>query len=228
MTTLTALINLVEADLSDSGNTTWSAADIEQWLRDAIADYSLHFPRKLNQAITTSAGDKTYDLTNGFQAPYSVEYPTGESPPQYLTRRPYTHPNFWSEDGYYDIIHRLDDTDQDEIWISNSPTDSQTITVIYLGRHDQTVAVGTNISVPARHHHILRAYARWKATQQRVAAEEASPTSSSSLLMSQLKENTRRWKLEYLNELAKAIQAAQGHSQIVSWADRTQESIRIY
>ena len=79
-TTLQNIIDACEADLGDSGNATWSAADITQWCRDAIADYSVHFPRVLTDTITTSDDDRTYDLNADFLDPISVEYPTGEDP----------------------------------------------------------------------------------------------------------------------------------------------------
>jgi hypothetical protein len=228
MTTLQNLIDKVEADLADSANATWAAADIEQWLRDAIADYSQHLPRQLTGDISTTAAGKKYDLNAGFIEPVSVEYPEGEEPAEYLQRRPYTHINFWSQDGYYDIVPRADDAAVNEIYISTSPADSETIRVIYQATHDNTIAAGGTVTVPARHHHILRAYARWKATLQQAATEEAGPTSNSSLLMSQFAANARRWEREYLNALAKAIQAEQGKSQVVSWAERTEEGMRIY
>jgi hypothetical protein len=46
--------------------------------------------------------------------------------------------------------------------------------------------------------------------------------------MSQLQTNARRWKGEYLNGLAKAIQVGQGKSQVVSWAGMGEEARRIY
>ncbi len=228
MTTLQNLIDAVEAELGDSGNATWAAADIEQWCRDAIADYSAYFPRILTDEISTTADTRTYDLNSDFIEPMSVEYPTGEEPVCYLSRRPYTHTDFWNEDGYYDIVARQDDTDVNDLYISTKPPASETITVLYQAMHDNSLATSGTLTVPGRHHYILRAYARWKATEQRAAAEEASPTSNSSLLMSQLQNNARRWKGEYLNALAKAIQAEQGKSQVVSWAGTAEESSRIY
>jgi hypothetical protein len=228
MTTLQNLIDAVEAELGDSGNSTWAAADIEQWCRDAIADYSENFPRILTEEIMTSADDRNYDLAADFLAPVSVEYPQGETPPRYMARRPFTQPNFWIEDGYYDIMAREDDTDGNELFISTKPGAGESILLHYQALHDNGLATSGTLTVPARHHHLLRAYVRWKATEQRAAAEEADPTSSSSLLMSQLQTNARRWKGEYLNGLAKAIQAAQGKSQVVSWAETAEVLSRIY
>ncbi|MFZ0547818.1 MAG: hypothetical protein WAM60_20400 [Candidatus Promineifilaceae bacterium] len=228
MTTLETLIDQVEADLGDSGNTVWAAADIEQWLRDGIADYSDYFPRILTDEITTSEDVREYDLTADFSAVISVEYPTGEEPPVYLKRRPYTDSDFWNEDRCYDILPRGDDTAENVLYISTKPADSETITVLYQAVHDNSIATSGTLTVPARHHYILRAYARWKATEQRAAAEEGDPTSNSSLLMSQLQTNARRWKSEYLNALAKAIQAGLGQSRVVSWANTAEETKRIY
>lgn len=228
MTTLETLIDQVEADLGDSGNTYFAAADIERWLRDGIVDYSDYFPRVKTAEITTSANDRTYDLAADFIAVISVEYPAGEEPARYLKRRPYTHPDFWREDGYYDIVPRSDDTDLNELYISTKPAASETITVQYQALHDNSIAAAGTLTVPARHHYLLRAYARWKATEQRAANEEADPTSNSSLLMSQLQNNARRWKGEYLNALAKAIQAGQAQSQVVSWMGQGEVSDRVY
>jgi hypothetical protein len=226
-TTLSDLIDLCEADLADSGNATWSAADVEQWLRDAIADYSIHFPRVLSTTIATSADDRTYDLPADFLEPLTVEYPTGEDPPEYLKRRGYTHPDFWEVDGYFTIVHRGDDTDVDELWISEEPDDAETITVIYKGKHDNTIDAGDNLTVPARHHYLLRYYVQWQARLQLQIAEEKSPTSNSSLIMAQLSSNAQRAKRVYLDALSKAI-FAETKSGPVSWQGQAQESSRIY
>jgi len=54
MPSLQNLINSCEAHLGDSANATWLTADIEQWCRDSIADYSLHYPRVLDQTVVTA------------------------------------------------------------------------------------------------------------------------------------------------------------------------------
>ena len=226
MTTLQNLIDAVEAELGDSGNATWAAADIEQWCRDAIADYSAYFPRVVTDSISTTADVRVYDLAGDFVEPVSVEYPGGDG--VYLKRRPYIDPDFWSLDGYYDVVSREDDTDVNELYISTKPGTSETIVVLYQAAHDQSIATSGTLTVPGKHHYLLRAYVRWKATEQRAAAEEADPTSSSSLLMSQLQTNARRWKGAYLNGLAKAIQAGQGRSQVIRWGGQGEVLDQIY
>ena len=227
MTLLSALINACEADLADSGNATWSAADVEQWCRDAIADYSLHFPRIKQQDITTSLNDRQYDLNADFRTVLEVEYPQGEDPPEFLKPRSQYHPSFWTEDGFYSVYHHHDDADPDELLISTKPAASETIRVKYQTVHDNTILTSAAITVPDEHHHILRNYVLWRAALQLKATEEASPTSNSSLLMSQLAINVDRARRSYVDSLAKAVYA-DSKSAVVSWKDQSEETTRIY
>jgi hypothetical protein len=229
-TTLQNLIDAIEADLSDSGNATWTAADIEQWSRDAIADYSLHFPRTLTQTISTSADIRTYDLEAGFIEILTVEYPAGQDPPEYLARRPHDHPQFWVDSGYFDIVERDDDTDTNELWMSDKPSASESISVLYHAIHLMDAAdltTADNLTVRERHHHILRKYVVWQALMALKAAEEANPTSNSSLLMSQLAINTDRARRAYVDSLAKAV-FSHSKSAAVSWEGQAAEATRIY
>jgi hypothetical protein len=226
-TTLTQLIDKCEADLADSGNAVWSAADIETWLRDAIADYSAHFPRTVTAELAMSLNDREYDLAADFQEAVTVEYPKDEDPPRFLQRRPHSHPDFWSEDGYYDIIYRDDNNDANELWISTKPAAGEKIDAMFLAHHVFTSVVATEITVPDEHHHILRKYVMWQAVHQLKVAEEASPTSNSSLLMSQLAINVDRARRAYVDSLAKTLFAI-SKSAIVSWTAQADESTRIY
>jgi len=226
-TTLTQLIDKCEADLADSGNATWAAADIEQWLRDAIADYSAHFPRIVTTEIELATDDQTYDLESDFIEVISVEYPNNNDPKTYLQRRPYTHPDFWSEAGYFDIVFRDDDTDVNEIWISTKPTTGENMNVTCQAHHNISSVVGTATTVADEHHHILRKYVMWQALHQLKAVEEASPTSNSSLLMSQYAINVDRARRAYIDSLAKALYAA-SKSAIISWNAQQDGTRRIY
>jgi hypothetical protein len=226
-TTIQDLIDACEADLADAGNATWSAADIEQWLRDAIADYSLHFPRTLTVEISCSADDRQYDLPATFVEPLSVEYPKDQDPPRFLLRRPESHPDFWSQDGYYDIIYRADDADVDELLISSKPSAGEKIDVTFLANHDFTSVVGANTTVPGAHQHILRRYVMWQALHQLLVIEEASPTSNSSLLMSQHAINVDRARRAYIDSLAKAHYST-SNSAIISWRDQANGTQRLY
>ena len=111
MTTLQDLIDYSEADLYDDTNNTWKATDIAQWLRDAIVDYSQHFPQLATQTINMTTGTNQYDLVDQLIDVISVEYPSGEDPKEYLKRRHYLHQYFWSEEGYFDVLMHYNDSD---------------------------------------------------------------------------------------------------------------------
>ena len=226
-TTLQQLIDQILGDLADTAAATFNENEIEQWTRDAIADYSHHFNKTVTDTISTSLNDRTYDLPALFMDMITVEYPTGEDPPEYLKRRSHQHESFWIEDGYYDVVKRDDDSDVDEIWISEKPAAAETITVTFTASHDNSIGTGTAVTVPVRHHHVLRNYVFWQATLQLAAAEEAAPTSNSSLLMSQLAQNSDRARRAYLDALAKAL-FAEARARQVSWNNKVEEATRIY
>jgi hypothetical protein len=226
-TTLQNLIDLCEADLADSGNAVWAAADITQWCRDAIADYSQHFKETASTTINAATNDHEYDLPARLVDVISVEYPDGEDPKEFLDRRNYNHPSFWSEQGYYDVVKRDNDTDPAELWVSEDVTTGNDIIVEYTADHDHTIATGANLTVPDEHHHLLRNYVIWRGLLQLKAIEEASPTSSSSLLMSQLAINVDRARRAYVDAIAKALFAT-SKSAVISWQDQDQAAERIY
>lgn len=216
-TTLQNLIDRTQELLDDAAAATWSETALGQWLNDAIRDYSLHHHRQTATTITTSAADHKYDLPANFIDPIAVEYPTGEDPPKYLQQRPFTHPHFWGQDGYFDIIHRHEDQDYSEIWISQSPAAAETITIEYNAHHDFALSVSGYITVPAQHHHILIAYALWQSSLNLQLAEQQSPTSNSSLLMAQHAANSDRLRRAYIEALARSLRAEEGRGGIVSW-----------
>jgi hypothetical protein len=187
----------------------------------------MHFPRTQEQEITCTAGTYQYDLAADFIDVLSVEYPDGEDPREYLKRRQHLHPEFWQADGYYDLIGLDDDTDLNQVWISENPTTGKKIIFLYQGYHDYTILTSANLTVRERHHHILRNYVMWRAVLQLKNAEEQSPTSNSSLLMSQYAVNTDRARRAYVDALAKAV-FAETKSGMASWAGQAKEATRIY
>lgn len=225
--TLGNLIDDCEADLADSANAVWSAADIQRWCEDAIVDYSQHFPLIASQTINCSAGDRTYDLASTFKAMISVEYPAGQEPPLYLQPRPYLGHGFWQAGIYYDVIDRGDDTEPAELWLSAAPAAGESIAVTFQSHHPIPATTATLLTVPDEHLPLLRAYVRWQALVQLQAVEEANPTSNSSLLMSQLAINSDRARRAYVDGLARALYA-NAKSVIVSWLDLAETTGRIY
>ena len=217
MTTLAQLADRAQNAISDAGATTWSQSIVEEWSVEAVRDYSQFFPRRVTDTIATLVDDREYDLPADFRRMLSVEYPTDQDPPEYLRRRSFMDPDFWEVDGYYDVVKHGDVAGVDELWISEKPAAGETITIIYHADHDLSLASGDSITVPARHEHILVEFVIWRAWTELLGAEQQSPTSNSSLLMSQLAVNADRAKRSYVQALARARIAASGESRSVRW-----------
>lgn len=215
--TLQNLVDRAQNVLADSTASVWSEAALKEWLNDAIRDYSIHFKRQRTATITTVADDRAYDLPSDFVAVLSVEYPTGESVPEYLVKRPFTHGDFWDNPGYFDIVARGDDQNDSELWISEKPANGETITVEYEAWHDWELTASSYVTVPAVHHHVLIAYVVWQSSLNLQMAEQQNPTSNSSLLMSQHAQNANMLRRQYLEALAKAGKAQSGQGGVVSW-----------
>jgi hypothetical protein len=91
---LTALRDDVEADLRDTGNTTWSTAQVDRAIAQALADYERVAPREMQATLTVSG--RTADLSAAapagvgstdwaaFRRVVAAEYPADQWPPSYV------------------------------------------------------------------------------------------------------------------------------------------------
>ena len=225
------LFTRCEISLNDETSATWDTEMIANWINDAIRDYSQHFPRIRTQTISCAAGDQEYDLNADFLAVLSVEYPVGEDPRVFLSRLAFQHPDLQSGVFWYDIVSRLDDTNQSELWISAEPAAGETISIEYHAHHalmDDPASPSGESSVPPTHQHLLVKYVLWQATLHLMFAEQQSPTSSSSLLMAQLSQNARRLESAYHTAVRQALYAADGCSQSTPWIATGDLHARIY
>lgn len=183
MTTRQELNLLIRRRLNDQvAPQVFTDEQIDQWINDAIEEYSRYFPRVKSAALATSANDRQYDLPADYRGIVSVEYPTGDDPPTYLERRDYRHCDFWQEDGFYDVVHRSDASNADELWISQKPSAGQTITIEYLGDHDLVDDDSDTISIIDLHLEVLILHARWSALQALASGEAANPDPNNVML----------------------------------------------
>ena len=174
---LTTLLTNLRNHLGDNNATpalqTWTDAQLLLWANNAIAAYSLHFPRLLDTSIDATAGSWQYNLPYNVHGIRSVEYqPLGVSsdPPTWYTRCDYMLDDFYTTDGVYDW--RKNDTSSGalmpSVLIVNPPTaaDADTYFVQYTGDH-APLALGADVlSVPDRHINLIYLYVRWQAIQE--------------------------------------------------------------
>ena len=229
--TFSALIDRALVLLNDENNATWDTEMVATFLNEAIRDYSQHFPRLRTATLSLTANVQEISLPADFTAVLSVEYPAGQSPPQYLGRLPYTHPDFRQGTRWYDVLPAHDAGRAGELWLSATPQVGETAVIRYFATHewmaDPASPSGSN-SVPEMHQHLLLKCVLHQAALHLLYAEQQQPTSSSSLLMAQLSQNARRAESSYGTALRQAIYAAEGASTAVSWAKADPAQRRIY
>ncbi len=197
--------------------TVWTDANLNQWILDAIADYSIHFPRTdLEATINCVDEQREYDLSSELTNPrrvLSVEYPDGEDPPEYLTRRDTEDPRgFWGGE-YYDIWGDPPDT----LFIGEKPDDGEDIVVRYEGDHLYPTADGDTLTVPDSDLEALILFVEWKAAEHLLSEEMADPQTTT-LLLTQYDMRVFRAQRAYRTWITDA-KAERSPSAIVSWGD---------
>ena len=216
MTTLAQLTQQCRNLIGDWSSTYYTEAILYDYINRGVEEFSKYFPLVSEYALSTTLNTRMYDLEADFLEAISVEYPTGENPPKYLLRRSYTHPNFWIENGYYDIVpsHDATSTNPTQIYISQKPAASQTITVKYHAMHPALTASSDVCTVPAHLIHLIGLFVRWKVWQEIATAEGMDPDQTKLLAATQEVNSTRAERI-YRTALKEAqatfVESAQVH-----------------
>jgi hypothetical protein len=166
---LTTLIQESRNLLGDlAGVAVFSDAQLTDWINQFIREFSIYLPRITEYEVSCDNGVHAYALETVHTGVISVEYPEGEDPKQYLSRRAYTHPLFYQEDGYYDFFKPSDGEtlNPPQIIISNSPSTGETILCKLLTEHTALSDGADTITFQDRHGHLIVLFVRWKAWQE--------------------------------------------------------------
>ncbi len=208
MTTRADLNALCRRRLGDlAAPYTWGDLQLNQWINDAIADYSNYFPRELSIDVPAVAGQREYDLSTYHpRGVLSVEYPAGEDPPSYLRRRSRLGSGFWGG-CYYDMIG-------DTLILGMKPSAGETIRVRYLADHAYPDDDADVITVPDAHLELLVLFVRWAAAQELEALEAQNPDAST-LMLNQLSLATFRTERAYRMKLNSLLPGRDG--AVVTW-----------
>ncbi|MCZ7568972.1 MAG: hypothetical protein M5U01_10350 [Ardenticatenaceae bacterium] len=215
MTTRAALNALCRRRLSDTAAPlTWSELQLNQWIVDAVAEYSLHFPRTLTATIAAVVDQHEYSLSaySGLQTVLKVEYPAGEDPPAYLERADEAGALPFYTGDCYDLWGDPPAT----LVIGPSPAAGETIAITYAADHDFPDDDADTLTIPDRHLELIVLFVRWAAAQEREANEAKDPDPTT-ILLSMLSEATGRAERAYLARL-KAYKAQSGQpTRFVRW-----------
>jgi len=230
MTAFSALVLDCRELIGDTGATVFTADQVKQWVNDAIKSLSIYFPRRLTTDVACTTAQRKYDIAQAIVSILSVEYPAGEDPPEYLKYREHTHPSFWSNDGYYCFIKRMDAYLADDpptegygepsqIWISTKPTTGQKIRLEYTSEHKLLSADTDILSVLPRHEHLIHLFVRWKAWSELATTEGMDPDPTEALSAT-LETNAGKAERSYLQALKDAQQAESESGQAHLWMDK--------
>lgn len=213
------LLASIRVALGDEAEASWSDGQLLSFLNEAVREYSQHRPRLGEVTIAAVAGERTYPLPWDAAGVISARYEDNEGVSTIIYRLGYKNRHF--DGGWvYDFLSRRDLTSAPLLVVGFEPAAGGALVVRYLRPHDSDLAPDSAVTVPGDHHHVLVGYVLFAAARQLQAREQANPTSSSSLLMSQLAANTRRLELAYLNALNRILTQRQGEGEIVSWEKR--------
>ena len=174
-----SLNETVEAFRREFRDVSWSNNTIKEWIKDAVREYSIHFP--VTGTLEDDATDDVYEY-DFFEGTHDeedlpvvfgvieFEYPTGEDPPEYPKRMDHTDASFF-EDGesYYDIVLNPA-MNNGEIWLSE-PETGDTFQVKYLTEHTWTSVdsdTDENTEVPSNHRPIIVQYVVCKAWGEKI------------------------------------------------------------
>ncbi len=203
----------------------WSNNTIKEWIKDAVRDYSIHFP--IPAALTDDANDDVYeyDFFAGSHQEEALpvilgvvefEYPAGEVPPEYPKRMSHTNRRFFAEgQSYYDIVLNPAMTNG-EIWLSQ-PETGQAFQVRYLTEHSWTsVESGTDetTAVPAHHRHIIVQYVVCTAWREKLTMIQEA---QDDVLFDRLEKRVLVESMKYNEMIEQAKAARPSESKLVSW-----------
>lgn len=197
----------------------WTDNNLDQWILDAIADYSIRFPRTDLEATINCVDDqREYDLSSELTNPHSilsVEYPDGEDPPEFLTRRGISDSRgFWGGE-YYAVWGSPPHT----LFIGEKPDDGEDVVVRYAGDHLYPTQDSDTLTVPDDHLEGLVLFVKWKAAEH-LLAEEAADPQTTTLLLTQFDMMVYRAGRAYRTWMQNAAEKHRRQtSAIVNWED---------
>lgn len=214
-TTQAGLLAIIRERLPST--VVWTDANLAQWIIDAIADYSLVFPRtELSATIACVAAQREYALSTALTNPHAivrVEYPDGEDPAEYLDWRSHRDPRGFEGGAYYDVLGWPPVT----LWIGEEPSLGENIVVTYEGDHLYPPQGSTVLTVPDGHIEALVLFVLWKASEKLRSVEAADPQTTT-LLLTQFDMKVYRCERAYRAWL-KAAGEQVAVSAFVSWGE---------
>lgn len=200
----------------------WSDLQVNQWINDAIADYSQHFPILTQVNLATVAGQNSY-LLSGIRRILGVEYPLSVAGPAVENRLlllDHTRPEFLNLAGYYDVDYSPQANSEVILWLSGAmagcpPGLTDDCRCTGQADHSYLDDDSDETTLPERNLELVMLYVRWAAFQELASSESANPDPTS-LAMGTLELNASRAQRLYLVALQET-KRAESESRSVEW-----------
>ena len=224
--TLTTLRAALRVALPDA--TKWPNASLDTWIADALRFYSVEFPRRWRYSLSLTTGTQAYALPggHGLLSVESVEYPSGQSPPEFIDQVEERSAAFASGGDFYALRGIADttaidvDTAAGTIVFAETVTTGQTAVITYLGQHPIPAAADDDaqITVPQAHWEALFAFVDFRAHWE-LETDEALNISTVSIVLAQLGQEARRAWNRYKETVDRIRSLTSTPSASVSWKD---------
>jgi hypothetical protein len=179
---------------------------INQWINDAIRDYSLFFPREMFGLIECVNNKREYGyayFASSVQVMsiISVEFPYLQTPKQFLYRLPRRSALFL--DGpYYDV-----EPAESTLYLGKETKDGDYVGVVYNTTHATPAIDGSTLTVPDLHIEVLKLYVVWQACE-RLEMNNAVTTDGVTDLLTMLGLNGYRAERAYRSRLKELRESA--------------------
>jgi hypothetical protein len=216
MTTRLGLRELCRRRLADTIDTVfWSDEKINQWINDAIADYSNYFPYEQIYQVTLTAGTHEYSLSSLVRprSILAVEYPINQDPLEYLTFRDIHDQRGFFEGDYYFVIGVPPTA---IILGPGSWATGAKAELTYLSDHSYPDDDADVITVPDLHLELITLFVVACAMQD-VESRASQNPSSTSWYIGNVAANVSKAMSEYRNKVEEYRKTWQLGSQVKGW-----------
>ncbi|MGB9673642.1 MAG: hypothetical protein ACPL3P_05850 [Anaerolineales bacterium] len=220
MTTRKQLNDLCRRRLGDQfAPYRFTDLQINQWINDAIADYSLQFRREVTVEIACQVGTRAYSLQSikGLSDILSVVYIQTSAPEVCLTRR-----SQYDRRGFVGL--EVYDTKRDEtanlmLVIGIEPSTGDLVHLTVATEHDYLASDEDLTTLPDSHLELITLFVRMAAMQAQYA-QAAAQSDASSLLLSSLANNADRAWNEYQQKKKEYLAAVAEGGTICVWQSK--------
>jgi hypothetical protein len=213
--------------LGDSLAATWSRINIMMpWCIEAIQSFPILRPM-LDDHTNGASIVYSYAMPADFRQLISVEYPISQQPPVYLVRKNRLDPNFYNQDGFYDIDHDYSTGTGWTMYVSGGIAAAAHIKTQYLANHDTAMTDSEEcmLSVPDEYETILISSVMCRAYRERLGYMMQDPTAHMTVI-TQMTEMVHHMEEYYQSQVA-AAQAKLANS-IVSPRQAADKYDRVY